>query len=428
MPVAVPAPLAPSHSSPDAPFVSSDPTANSRLSLPFPPLTRSHIINCSYHAWYPRHKSLTPKSRLIPLSSAFVSYLRADGIVLPPEPSPFANDISGDIETDSGIFSGSDSPIEGGNVDYEDGAEEEDSDPSAEWADIHSRIQATIKELKGAVYPKLNWSAPKDATWINAGNTMECRSANDVYLLLKSSDFVTHDLEQAFNGCEESRNRDEEENAIPYSLVLRQRIPALVTSLEFRCFVRGRSLLCISQREMNHFPFLEGLLPTLADLIQRFFDDKIRDTFPDENFVFDVYVPPPHERCWLIDINPWAVRTDPLLFSWLEILGLPAPGDSTLDEESSDQGSYDGVLSSRSAHQPIFRLVNYGDPEAYGFNSARYSAHKLPKDVIDASIGNVDGEGGLRAFMNDWREVMKRQEEEEVRDVEEDVVTNVTGA
>lgn len=393
-------------------------------SLPFPPLTCRHILNCSYHAWYNRYRSITPKARLIALSPAFISYLRADGIVLPPEPSQDA-DAPGDIETDSGVFSASESQAEDDDTDEEG----RDSDPSAEWSDIHTRIQDTIKELKGAVYPKLNWSAPKDATWINAGNTMECRSANDVYLLLKSSDFVTHDLEQAFHECLDFAPHSKDEAAesgakdeIPYHLVLRQRIPAMVTSLEFRCFVRERKLVCICQRDLNHFEFLEGLLSTISPLIQRFFNDELRDTFSDESFVFDVYVPPPHERCWLIDINPWAVRTDPLLFSWMEILGMPAPEDVTIDEEPSRHHSYVEDSTSNIPRPPKFRLVKYGDPEAYGFNSSRYSAHKLPKDVVDASIGDVEGEGGLRAFMQDWREVLKRQEAADKADGDEGVV------
>ena len=380
--------------------------------LPFPPLTRRHVMNCSYHVWHPRYRSLTPKARLIPLSPNFVSYLRADGIVLPPEPLP-PRHIPGDIETDSGIFSTSGSQAEGG-----DDSDEDDEDPSMEWSETHTQIHAVIKELEGAVYPKLNWSAPKDATWINAGNTMECRSANDVYLLLKSSDFVTHDLEQAFHGCVDSTQGEEPGvDPIPYHLVLRQRIPTLITSLEFRCFVRRRKFLCICQREMNHFDFLERLLPVLTPLIQRFFDDKLRDTFPDENFVFDVYIPPPHEKCWLIDINPWAVRTDPLLFSWMEILEMPEPNDSTPSMKGDIQDVPETTDSSSDIQrQPVFRIVGYSDPEAYGFNSSRYSAHKLPRDVVDASTGDVEGEGGLRAFMKDWRDIMKRQEADERMD------------
>ena len=143
-------------------------------SLPFPPIPATHILNCSVHSWYPRFRSLTPKSRLISLPQPFLTYLRADGIVLPSNAT--ADDDSG----------------------YSD---DEDPDPAEDWRDLHDQIEATITELGGKVLPKLNWSAPKDATWISPTNDMECRAANDIYLLLKSSDFVTHDLEHPFDDC-----------------------------------------------------------------------------------------------------------------------------------------------------------------------------------------------------------------------------------
>lgn len=64
------------------------------------------------------------------------------------------------------------------------------------------RYQQHDSRTTDLVVPKLDWSAPKDATWISATNSMECRTPNDVYLL-KSSNFITHDLEQAFDGCED---------------------------------------------------------------------------------------------------------------------------------------------------------------------------------------------------------------------------------
>ena len=270
---------------------------------------------------------------------------------------------------------------------------------------------------------------------------MECRASNDVYLLLKSSDFITHDLEHAFDGCESSSSAeqnagpsmgDEEKADIHYHLVLRKTIPAMITSLEFRCFVRRRKLLAICQRDLNHYDFLPELVPLLQDLIVDFFEAKLRDTFTDENFVFDVYVPQPNEkgRVWLIDINPWAPRTDPLLFSWMEILGMR---DSHPESEDVDNGQKrlsvqiyenedndpvqvdedDGGSSDASEQMlhslPEFRLVNRDDPEAYSFNTPQYSAHKLPKDVVDAS---GDGESGLREFMGQWRDIVARQERE----------------
>ena len=406
--------------------------------LPFPPITRSHILHCSYHDWHPRYRTITPKARLIPLSKPFVNYLRADGIILPAED----HEVLSSTDTDSGIFSASTSPADSDS-------EDEEPDPSLEWLDIHRKIKETIKELKGSVHPKLNWSAPKDATWIAATNSMECKTANDVYLLLKSSDFITHDLEQAFDGCEDASSADESDrDSIPYHLVLRKTIPSLVTSLELRCFVRRKEVLCICQRDLNHYTFLPGLVPKLRANIHEFFEKNLRHSFPDENFTFDVYIPPPHDRVWLMDINPWAERTDPLLFSWLEILQMRGPyGDATvpdgfienaedwlaslqlrgpdgntkvpdkslesIEEEDEEAEEADEVDDEGAGFVPEFRLVNRDDPEAYSFNTPQYSAHKLPKDVVDASGG---GGAGLTDFMGQWRDILKKQDAEEVGD------------
>jgi len=398
-----------------------NPTAPQPLTrLPFPPVTRKHILHCSYHYWHPRYRTITPKARLVPLSQPFIDYLRSDGIVLPSEGHEPRNSST---DADSGIFSASTSPADSDTDD-------EEPDPSLAWLDIHGKIKETIVELKGSVYPKMNWSAPKDATWIAATNSMECRTANDIYLLLKSSDFITHDLEQAFDGCGQEGESDELDpitkpmsscgDSIPYHLVLRKTIPALVTSLEFRCFVRKRRLLCICQRDLNYYAFLPGLVPNLRLRIQEFVVKTLQYTFPEENFVFDVYTPAPHNRVWLIDINPWAVKTDPLVYSWLEILQMQGqeiddrfsneggdPEDGTLLEED-DNGDEEEV-----EYVPEFRLVGRDDPEAYSFNTPQYSAHKLPKEVVDAS---GDGQAGLRDFMGQWRDILQKQENDNLED------------
>ncbi|MCJ1385134.1 hypothetical protein MMC17_008253 [Xylographa soralifera] len=414
--------------------------------LPFPPITKSHILHCSFHFWHSLYRSTTPKARLISLPPSFLAYLRADGIVLPSSrpPSP-----SLDIDDDSGIF------ISSSTSDTDD--DEENPDPSLDWPDVHASIISTIAELDGSVVPKLNWSAPKDATWIAATNSMECQTPNDIYLLLKSSDFITHDLEQAYDGCledadditplqpsssssQQPESTNSKDPSIPYYLVLRKTIPALITSLEFRCFVRRRCLLCICQRDLNHYAFLPSLLPTLKSLIQDFFEQKLQSTFPGENFVFDVYIPQANERgrVWLIDINPWAQRTDPLLFSWLEVLTMPDAVSQTQElqslnhgvlrlplgtrsktsaatesnEETESNGSSDSEADDREAG-PEFRIVKRDDPEAYTFNTPQFSAHKLPKDVVDAG---ADGGAGLREFMGRWRDIVSRQDMEDAED------------
>lgn len=396
----------------------------STATLPFPPVTKSHIMHCSFHSWHPKYRTITPKARVIPLSRPFLDYLRADGIVLP------ADDDEANDPNDSGFYSDA----------QDDDSEDEDPDVAASWRDLHDTIRNTIAELGGKVYPKLNWSAPKDATWMNA-NTMECRTPNDIYLLLKSSDFITFDLEHAFQECEDSPDSNLSVNDIPFHLVLRKSVTTYNPSVEFRCFVRERKLLCICQRDLNHYEFLEKMEGKLRSMIKEFFDVRLRDTFEDESFVFDVYIPQPFNRVWLVDVNPWAPRTDPLLFSWLELLdkeappepeepedipegafarvyiGRPgstensapitsivddhtAPRESENEEEEKEEEEADEEL-----YLPELRLVRKNDPEAYNFSHTQYSAHKLPKDVVDAS---QSGEG-LREFARDWQNILDQR-------------------
>lgn len=342
-----------------------------------------------------------------------------------------------EADDDSAFFSASDTQ------DAQDDGWDEDEDISAPWSDVHEAIKDTIAELGGKVVPKLNWSAPKDATWINA-NTMECRTPGDIYLLLKSSDFITHDLEHAFDETISEQDDKTTAESIPYQLVLRKAFD-MNPSVEFRCFVRNRRLLAICQRDMNHFDFLANMQDHLRIKIQEFFDVRLRDTFSDENFVFDVYVPNPYDRVWLVDINPWAPRTDPLLFSWMELLTMPEPPSEPDMAEALEGGfvrlhfsngatngmatahpSNGAALPSNTAEdvedsesddsdadeelwQPEFRLVRRNDPEAYSFNTPQYSAHKLPKDVVDAS---QSGEG-LREFAREWESVLAKRQAED---------------
>jgi len=237
---------------------------------------------------------------------------------------------------------------------------------------------------------------------------MECGTPNDIYLLLKSSDFITHDLEHAFDDCAEDEALRQED--INYVLVLRKWFK-VNPSCEFRCFVRQRRIIGICQRDLNHFDFLFPLKDQMRDVILAYFDKTLKGTFPDDNFVFDVYLPEPYDKVRLMDINPWAPRTDPLLFSWLYLLTmtLPAPllgvPDSSenppLPQSSSDEDTQDEDVE-ELPWKPEIKLVRKDDPEAYNFSTAQYSAHKLPKDVVDASMG----ESSMREFADQWQKMM----------------------
>ncbi len=381
--------------------------------LPFPPITKLHVLNCSYPNWYSKYRTITLRSRIIPLTKQFLDYLRDDGLWLP-------DDAEHAYEETEWSTENANKPLD---PDFEASAQPNDAGP---WIDVHNQIRGMIKELGGSVVPKLNWSAPKDALHMAlTKNSIACQSAQDIYLLLKSSIFVTHDLEHAFDDCVDAPGeRELTQDDIPYALVLRPWFK-INTSYEFRIFVRERTIVGISQRDLKHLDYGKEWIEKVHDVIDTFFEAKLKDTFEDENFAFDVYVPEPFDRVRLIDINPWAPRTDPLLFSWMELLtmqlpkqmGLPESGDvevvrlplrvngqegvaveELVKEETEDEDEDDDVEELPYGAQ--FRVVRKDDPEAYNFGTAPYSAHKLPREVVAAGI-----EGG-----DAWKKVMEQWE------------------
>jgi len=349
--------------------------------LPFKPVTKAHILHCSYENWYPKYRSLALKSRLIPLTTAFLDYLREDGLWVPDdEPwqeTPWSSEHADKIEDPAFL-----SP-------------EKPNDVSL-FQDIHEKIKNTISEV-GNVIPKLNWSAPKDVVHMNQRqNTMVCDKPSHIYLLLKSSMFVEHDLERAFDECAEDGESGGLTLAdIPYTLVLRKE-QDIDVMFEFRCFVRDRTLVGICQRALKFFDYSPSLIQLIQSRIQAFFDKHLKTSFPDTNFVFDVWLPEPHDKVRLIDINPWAPRTDPILFSWLELLQLPLPQPllgipDTADAPdlehapSDDDETGDELADEEVPFKPEFRVVQKDDPEAYNISTAPFSAHKMPRDVVYAA-------------------------------------------
>jgi D123 len=98
----------------------------------------------------------------------------------------------------------------------------------------------------------------QDAAWLlPSSSPLKCTSPADVYLLLKSSDFVAHDLsaQSVFEGCqsrrrsvvidggqEQEQGEEEEDKAYRLELVLRKWF-AIDPSREMRAFVRDAVLI-----------------------------------------------------------------------------------------------------------------------------------------------------------------------------------------
>lgn len=390
-------------------------------SVTFPPIFRSHIDNCQFSSWYKEFSRFAPKARVISdLPEAFIKYLLEDGIILPPENN---DQNSGSGATTSDLDSRLRSRIEDLSIDnngddenrYSD-EDEQTPDPTVNFKELHKKIGETIEELGGSVIPKLNWSTPKDATWISLTNSLKCNTPSDIYLMLKSSSFITHDLVDPYNGSVEAT---EAWNASPvtperasglqpstsYELVLRQWFD-LNPALEFRCFVRNRVLICISQRDyLKYYPFLSELKDSLGYEIEEFFENYLQRFFPDENFVFDVYIPEPYDRVYLIDINPFAPQTDPLLFTWYEILHKLGPESFFNPEVDIDPST--GVSSgddySNEYYDYEFRLVEKsGATSDLLGGGLQHSENRVPKDIVDASL---TGEG-IAELARQWNAML----------------------
>lgn len=157
--------------------------------------------------------------------------------------------------------------------DDDEGEGDGDSDSSTtkfSFPLLDAQIRATIAKYDGAVFPKLNWTSPqvrlsssspfsllsnttsrtqKDAAWMIPGPPLKCQHPSDVYLLLKSSDFIAGDLGEAFNECVDVEDGDGEGGGAArklegrgMELVLKQWYE-MPKSSEWRCFVRERRLI-----------------------------------------------------------------------------------------------------------------------------------------------------------------------------------------
>lgn len=61
-----------------------------------------------------------------------------------------------------------------------DDANDDDAIDSPSFPEFHRILLNAIEELGGSVFPKTNWSAPRDASWIGFGNSLRCSTPEQV--------------------------------------------------------------------------------------------------------------------------------------------------------------------------------------------------------------------------------------------------------
>ncbi|KAL7512954.1 hypothetical protein ACHAXN_010094 [Cyclotella atomus] len=355
--------------------------------------TPYEVHACRFSSWYStfrdmrlpddtrkHRKNVTIESTIIsPLPPEFIRYLLSDGVRLPDCAKKVSSCMN---DADENADDEWDSPGED-----DDEEEEKFSFPS-----LTEEIQATINALGGdankGCMPKLNWSSPKDASWINQ-STLKCTKAGDVYLLLKSSEFVAFDLERAWKDVENDvasdmetlsfANKDEQK----FELVLRKWCN-LHPSMEFRCFIYDHEIVAISQRHPSKYyshlqpPSEDDDHPLLA-IIEKFYKKYVKGRFTNgkiHRYVLDLYIDS-QQRTWIVDFNVWGSRTDGLLFDWEELTKLGLDASSAKND--------------RLEVEPEFRVVTK-DMKSMTYDPL--SSFRGPTDVMDLlGQGNGDNDG-----------------------------------
>ncbi|KAF5776870.1 putative Cell division cycle protein [Helianthus annuus] len=328
-------------------------------------MKEEELNRCQIQEWYPRFKSTSIKTVIHELPESFINYLLDDS-------GPFLLPLS--VSDNDALPNRIHNPED--EQDYtitSDNESEQTSPPPPpppSFPELESQINESIKTLGGAIFPKLNWSSPKDSAWISPNASLKCTSFSEITLLLKSSDSLVHDLCHAYDSCTNCNIK----RPARFFLALRKWYPSLHPEMEFRVFVRNHVLVGISQREVTGFyPSLTKKKPVLESLIKDFYSKKVNMKFESESYTFDVYVRTDDE-VKLLDFNPWCEFTLPLLFTWEEL---------------------ESELLSR---EPELRIVEGQCGVRPGLKTA------VPYDYLDTSEGS-----GWDQFLRNADEELRRQ-------------------
>ncbi|KAG1150679.1 hypothetical protein G6F37_001768 [Rhizopus arrhizus] len=262
--------------------------------------------------------------------------------------------------------------------DLEDDYDQEEDENTPHFPEIENAIKEAVNEFEGALFPKLNWSAPRDAAWIASTQTLKCTSPFDVFLLLKSSDFINHDLNHAYDDCQDPPTTRK------FDLVLRKWYD-LQPSMEFRCFVKNQDIIGICQRDLNYYDFLPAMKDDIELLIYRFFEEHVVEQFDSLNYVFDVYVQRSNQKVYLMDFNPFCSTTDSILYDWQELETFD------LDQKQAD----------------IRFIQSESEANILSCNAPKFATNMVPKDVIDLSNGQ-----SIAEFAEQFQKAMKQTEQD----------------
>ncbi|XP_071439271.1 translation initiation factor eIF2 assembly protein-like isoform X2 [Hetaerina americana] len=219
--------------------------------------------------------------------------------------------------------------------------------------DFDEKLKEAIQYLGGKVFIKLNWSAPKDASWITSTRSLCCSDPADIYLLLKSSSYISDDL-SILKKCSESRHE------VPCCLVLKK-WEEIHPGTEYRCFVLNKNLVGISQRDVtSYFKFISDNKKSISESISDFFISHVKSKISLDSYHFDLVIGP-GKKIILIDIGVLNEKNNCLMFSWKELEEKKVCKQSikaNSGEEHPSYGEEQNSLRESSSLEPEFRYID----------------------------------------------------------------------
>eukprot|EP01004_Peranema_trichophorum_P006285 NODE_5108_length_1066_cov_35.679745_g4552_i0.p1 GENE.NODE_5108_length_1066_cov_35.679745_g4552_i0~~NODE_5108_length_1066_cov_35.679745_g4552_i0.p1 ORF type:complete len:312 (-),score=62.04 NODE_5108_length_1066_cov_35.679745_g4552_i0:66-1001(-) len=237
--------------------------------------TSQELQYTSVTYWYPIYKSQSLRSEILPLGDDFVKY----------------HTISDEWNNYN-----------------------EEEDPEAECPDfieLQEKMKEVIDEM-GAVFPRTNWSSPRDSQWILKTPSLKCISVEDVFMLLKASTRLSYEFDEWLN-----------QSQVQPAVILRKWYE-MEPSMEFRCFVVEGSLVAISQKNCRekYSHLLEQKL-ILKEHIFDFWKSHIQSSFPLLEYTFDVYLQKKKVitnkiyRVFLVSFGVFGLEDEsPCLYEW----------------------------------------------------------------------------------------------------------------
>jgi hypothetical protein len=309
------------------------------------------VLACSMPDWYPMFEKVTIRTEIVPLPHDVLEYLLDDGkLILPKECN---KELSDGVEGDYDDF---------GDVDWNVDQPTDSPEEQKSFPEFSAQVTSVLNTFGGQMFCKLNWSSPQDASWIDLNKSLKCTSLSQMYLLLKSSDFIAHDLTMPFKYCDDFET---EKPKVQYCLALRKWID-VNPGIEYRCFVKNNELIAISQRDDSTFyEHIKKSESSIKQDIITFFREHIQHKFTSINFVFDV-LRTKKDKVILIDFNPFCETTNALFFTWEEL------------------NSWSTKNNTEDKHRFEFRYAT----DSSGVQPHPYRHYTIPSDFVDLSTGS----------------------------------------